>query len=147
MSGEDLMAPLVGDDRFEGEVLRIGIALERLRINCELIDSFGAAAAILGAAGLTIYMAIFDVSHETNGFRKGLGSLLAGQELRRRNRPWGSLRHLLTVSQSGEGGKRAQLSDALQVVGRQGCEGKPPGSALLASGGVLVGLAALAAYV
>jgi hypothetical protein len=40
------MATLVGDDRFEGEILRIGIALERLRIDRESIDSFAAAAAI-----------------------------------------------------------------------------------------------------
>jgi hypothetical protein len=32
VSGENLMATLVGDDRFEGEILRIGIALKRLRI-------------------------------------------------------------------------------------------------------------------
>jgi hypothetical protein len=87
MPGENLVAAFVGDYRFKREISRIGVALKRLSIDGQQIDPLRATAGILGTAGLAVYMAVFDLAHETSGSRNELDSLLAGEKLRRGNSP------------------------------------------------------------
>ncbi len=60
MPRQDLVAAFVGDHRFEREIFRVGIALKRLRINGQQIRLWRAAATLMGAARLTVNMAILD---------------------------------------------------------------------------------------
>ncbi|MBI3412415.1 MAG: hypothetical protein HY040_29190 [Planctomycetes bacterium] len=92
----------MGDHPLEGEILRVGIALKRLGIDGQEIRFLRAAATILGASRLAVYMAVFDFTHETKSSRNDHGSVLACEQFRCRNWSWGAVRHLLTLSKSGE---------------------------------------------
>ena len=60
MSGQDLVATLVGNYRFEREIFRGRIPLKRLRINGQQIRLWRVAATIVGTARLAVNVAILD---------------------------------------------------------------------------------------
>src|SRR5262249_24039615 len=89
------------------EILRVGVALERFRVDGKQISIARTAAAKLGAARLTIDMAVSDSPHESEGVRNLPDSGLACMQLGRRNRLWGALGHVRNLLDCGESRKRA----------------------------------------
>jgi hypothetical protein len=60
MPRQDLMAAFVGNHRWEGEILRVGVALKGFGIDCKQILIRRPSPAVLRAAGLTVHMPVLD---------------------------------------------------------------------------------------
>jgi len=64
MPGQQLMSTFVGDNGFQRKVLRIGIALEGLRINKQYVFRRRIGEAELGPAGLAAKVSVFEAANE-----------------------------------------------------------------------------------
>jgi hypothetical protein len=65
MPRQDLVATFVGDHRFEGEILRIGISLKCFRIDREQISLWRTASAILGTTRLAVNVPVLDAANKS----------------------------------------------------------------------------------
>ena len=62
MARQQLMTTLVGQNRFEGEILRIGVAIKRFGINGQQALFRRTASAVLRAARLAVNVPVLDAS-------------------------------------------------------------------------------------
>jgi hypothetical protein len=72
------MAPLVSDDGREGEVLRVGVALERLGKDRQQVFFGRTALAVLSAARPAVNMAVLDASDEAEPSCETCDTVAAG---------------------------------------------------------------------
>jgi hypothetical protein len=92
------MAALVGDHRFKGKILRIGVALERLGIEGQQILFGCGAPAILRAARLAVNVAILDAPDKPQFPRDAGRTVAAGTPFRRSQRARRGCRHEIIVA-------------------------------------------------
>jgi hypothetical protein len=78
MPGQDLVAAFMGDHRYEGEILWVGIALKSLRIDAQEITFRRATAAVLGAARLAVNVSVLDAADKAELPVDARRSLAAG---------------------------------------------------------------------
>lgn len=82
---DDLMATLMRDDRFEGEVLRVRISAKSFSIDHQRILGRCSAWPILSAAGRRRLVMVLDSADELDAFRNGDDPLVASSDFFRRN--------------------------------------------------------------
>ncbi len=88
MSSQELMASLVSQDRYKGEIFRVGIALECLSIDSQQVLLPGASLPGLRTACLAVDMSVLDVSHESKAPRNADSPVTSCVPLRSRQGPW-----------------------------------------------------------